>query len=328
MQVPHILGVDLSKTFFDVALYRGAEHRFDNQSGGFMQLAKWMRAQKVFFKEALIVMEHTGRCSYRLEAFLHHQGIAFVKVAALQIQHCLGVVRGKTDRLDARRIARFGFEKQDQLQPVCLPEAALQSLQLLYSLRASLVKMRSASMRQQKDFVMAGEKSSGFILRTLKYSIKEHSAHIADVEKQITALIESNAVIKKNYELLKTEKAVGPVVAVAMIIKTQNFTKFSNGRKFACFSGTAPFEHRSGTSIKGRTRVSQLADKDMKSKLHQAAKCAIQHDPELKAYYLRKVAEGKAKMSVLNVISNKIIHRMFAIIKRQTPYEIRIPSIA
>lgn len=328
MKVPHIIGIDLSKPFFDVALYQGAEQRFDNRSSGFKALVQWLKEQQVAHHQVLIVMEHTGRCSYLLEAFLHHRHIAFVKVAALQIKHCIGVVRGKTDRLDARRIARYGFEKQDQLQPVCLTAPVLQELQQLYSLRRSLVVMRTAALTERKDFMMAGQEERGFIITAVKKVITDLTTSIVKVEKKIRELIASDDAVKKNYELLQSEKAVGPVVALAMIIKTQNFTRFIDGRKFACYTGTAPFEHRSGTSIRGRTRVSPLADKDMKSKLHQAAKCAIQYDPELRAYYQRKVAEGKAKMSVLNVISNKIIHRMFAIIKRQTPYEIRIPAAA
>lgn len=328
MKVPHILGVDLSKAFFDVALFEGAQCRFDNETKGFRALKKWLILQGVDCHQLLIVMEHTGRCSYRLEAFLHHQEVRFVKVAALQIKHSLGVVRGKTDQLDARRIARFGFEKQDQLKAQGLPQASLQQLQKLYSLRSSFVRMRSALMMQRKDFLLGGETKSGFIIKTLEAEIKKQGLSIKKIEEQLTHVIESDAAIERNYALLQSEKAVGTVVATAMIITTQNFTRFANARKFACFSGTAPFEHRSGSSIKGKTKVSHLADKDMKSKLHQAAKCAVQHDPELRAYYLRKVAEGKAKMSVLNVVSNKIIHRMFAIIKRQTPYEIKVPISA
>jgi transposase len=326
MKVPHIIGVDLSKTYFDAALYQGAEQRFENQSSGFRQLARWMKAQQVPVNEVLIVMEHTGRCSYLLEAFLHHYRIPFVKVPAVQILHSLGMLRGKTDQLDARRIARYGFEKQDSLKADSLPKAVLQELKLLYSLRQGLVRMRSAALNQKKDLRLAGQKTGGFILATLSRVIKHTTSEIEKVEQKITQLIGSDEGVKNNYQLLQSEKAVGPVVAMAMIIKTNNFTKFSTGRKFCCYSGTAPFEHRSGTSIRGKTRVSHLADKDMKSKLHQAAKCAVRYDPELKAYYNKKVAEGKAKMSVLNVVSNKIIYRMFAIIKRQAPYEIRVPK--
>jgi transposase len=121
--------------------------------------------------------------------------------------------------------------------------------------------------------------------------------------------------------LLKSVKGVGPVVALATIIKTGNFTRFTNPRKFACFCGTAPFEHTSGSSIRGKTKISSLRDKKMKTLLDLAAKSAIQYDKELQAYYTRRLTMGKSKKSTINIVRNKIIYRMFAVIKRQTPYQ-------
>ena len=124
----------------------------------------------------------------------------------------------------------------------------------------------------------------------------------------------------ENFYLLQSIKGVGKVVTLAVIIKTHNFTRFDNARKFACFCGTAPFEHSSGTSIKKKSRVSHLADKQMKSLLDLSAKSAIQYDKELREYYLKRTEAGKSKMSTINVVRNKILYRMFAVIKRQTPF--------
>ncbi len=137
------------------------------------------------------------------------------------------------------------------------------------------------------------------------------------IEKQI---IESGESVKHNFALLNTVIGVGKVVATATIIKTKNFTSFKNGRKFSCYCGSAPFEHSSGKSIRKRTRISHLADKSMKTLLTQSAKTAILHDKELKQYYQRRTEMGKSKKSTINVVRNKIIHRMFAVIKRQTPF--------
>ena len=81
------------------------------------------------------------------------------------------------------------------------------------------------------------------------------------------------------------------MLALTVIIKTRNFTRFTNARKFACFCGTAPFEHSSGTSIRKKTRVSHLADKQMKTLLDLSAKSAIQYDKELREYYLKRTAK-------------------------------------
>lgn len=89
----------------------------------------------------------------------------------------------------------------------------------------------------------------------------------------------------------------------------------------ACYSGVVPFANQSGTSINGKHRVSSYADKSIKTTLHLAAMSAIRLKNDLREYYLRKVAEGKNKMSVLNAIRNKIIHRIFAVIRSQIPYQ-------
>jgi transposase len=101
---------------------------------------------------------------------------------------------------------------------------------------------------------------------------------------------------------------------------TDNFQKFSSSRQFSCYTGVVPLEHSSRTSIRGKSRVSHYANKKAKQLLNLAASVAIQHK-ELKQYYQRRVAEGKSKMSTLNIVRNKLVDRMFAVVKRQTPYQ-------
>jgi transposase len=145
---------------------------------------------------------------------------------------------------------------------------------------------------------------------------------------EMEAIIEGQKELEQNYNLLLTIKGVGKIVALITIIKTHNFTRFSNARKFACFCGTAPFEHSSGTSIKRKSRVSPLADRKMKTLLDLAAKSAIQNDKELRTYFLKRTEAGKPKMSTINIVRNKILYRMFAVVKRQTPFLDNYPQAA
>ena len=105
-----------------------------------------------------------------------------------------------------------------------------------------------------------------------------------------------------------------------LITYTNAFTKFKDARKFASFCGIAPFPNSSGTSIRGTTKVSHLANKKIKSLLDLCAKSAIQYNPEMKVYYHKRIEKGKNKMSTINIIRNKIVSRVFAVVKRQTPY--------
>src|SRR5688572_16889529 len=144
MKLPQtIIGADLSKDFIDLAMYPGKNHlKIENNSAGFRLLVKWLSDQKINVSSVMIVMEHTGLYSYHMEYFLHKHQICFTKVSALAIKRSMGLVRGKSDKIDAQRIAVYGYEKRDRLVAASLPEEDLQRLQMLFSSRERLVKHR------------------------------------------------------------------------------------------------------------------------------------------------------------------------------------------
>jgi transposase len=279
-----------------------------------------MNTHKINSSEVMIVMEHTGFYSFYFERFLHQHQIAFSKVSALEIKKSMGIARGKSDKIDARRIARYGFEKRDIL--IIEPETSkeLQRLSLLHATRERLVRHKTAMLNAIKEYQNIGLTAKDPIMLCQTRMVHQFEKEIEKIENQIDALIEVDPSIKQNQGLLLSIKGVGKVLSLETIIKTRNFTRFQNARKFACFSGTAPFEHSSGTSIRGKTKVNQQADKRMKTLLDLSAKSAIQYDKELREYYLRRIAIGKSKMSTINIVRNKILYRMFAVIRRQTPF--------
>lgn len=322
MKVQHIIGADLSKNFIDLHCHLLNTHvKISNCPKGFNSLLGWINQQHIPASEVMMVMEHTGFYSFQWEGFLHAHHICFTKVPALALKRSMGMVRGKTDRIDAKRIARYGYEKREELSAAPPGDAALQRLQLLHSARSRLVRHRASFRAALKDYEVLGLKPTDPLVQLQRQLIKTFDGKVQKLDQEIENLIAQQKPIEENYQLLQSIKGVGKVLAVATLIKTKNFTCFANARKFACYCGTAPFEHSSGSSIRKKTRVSQLADKTMKTLLDLAAKSAIQYDPELKTYYQKRIQEGKSKMSTINVVRNKIIYRMFAVIKRQTPFE-------
>lgn len=120
--------------------------------------------------------------------------------------------------------------------------------------------------------------------------------------------------------LLVGIKGIGKVTTRFLIVYTAGFTSFGSWRKFASYCGIATFPHTSGTSVKGRAKVSRLVNLEGKSLLHQCALSAVKSSPKMKVYYERRLEMGKSKMSTLNIIRNKLIARAFAVIARGTPY--------
>jgi len=321
MKVQHIIGADLSKKSIDLVCHLLKSHvQIENTITGFKDLMQWFKHQKVNASKTMIVMEHTGLYSYCFEKFLHQHQIPFCKVNALTIKRSMGLVRGKTDKLDAARIAAYGYEKKDKLTIDVPASDSLRRLQMLHSTRERLVRHRASLICSIKEYKCIGISDKDVIMQTQLQLIKNFDKQIEKLMIEIETIIENQKALKQNFRLLQSIRGVGKVVALVTIIKTHNFTRFANARKFACFCGTAPFPHDSGTSIKKRTRVSHLADKQMKSLLDLSAKSAIQYDKELREYYLKRTEGGKSKMSTINVVRNKILYRMFAVIKRQTPF--------
>ena len=319
-KVQHIIGADLSKRTIDLFCHLLNNYiRIDNDLSGFKELFKWIKRLQIKPSETMIVMEHTGLYSFCFERFLHRHQICFTKVNALAIKRSLGLVRGKSDKVDAKRIAEYGNEKRSKLVAEAPPSGELQRLQLLHSTRERLVKQKAALLNALEEYSNIGLLKQDSIMRSQMRLIRNFENEIGKIEKEINNIIQQNPSLQQNHQLLQTIKGVGKVLATATIIKTKNFTRFTNARKFACYCGTAPFENTSGT-IKGKTKVSHLADKHMKTLLDLSAKSAIQYDKELREYYLKRVQNGKSKMSTINIVRNKILYRMFAVIKRQTPF--------
>jgi transposase len=122
-----------------------------------------------------------------------------------------------------------------------------------------------------------------------------------------------------NFTLITSIKGIGKVNALMTIAYTENFTSFSNPRSYAVYVGVVPFDHSSGTSIRGRKKVSHLANKELKQELNQAAKSAIMWDKELNGYAENKL-KTKCYKIVLNNIKFKLILRMFAVVKKREMY--------
>ena len=152
--------------------------------------------------------------------------------------------------------------------------------------------------------------------KMIHYTTKQ----INNVENEMHQIINSDPFLQNQYNLITSIKGVGFVIAITMIVYTGGFTKFDTWRQFSCYIGTAPFVVQSGTSIKTNARLHSYGHRDIKGVIHLGATSSILYNPELRQYYQKRVAEGKSKMSTLNIIRNKLLARIFAVIERGTPY--------
>jgi len=295
-----------------------------NSTKGYKALLKWFRKINRDLSEVIIVMEYCGVYTYSLEKFLHEHQIDFVKRSALDIKRSSGIKRGKTDKADARMISQYGWYRREELKPMKPVSREQRQLQQLMAHRDKMVADRSSYQSRIKELhQQMGSDLNEKITHSTRHIMDVLKDEIKEIELQIEEVIKSEQALQSNYSLITSVKGVGFVSAVHLLIVTENFTRFTDVRKFACYCGVAPFKNESGTSIRGKTRTSHLANRKIKSLLTMAAISAINHQPELKAKYEKKLKEGKAKMVALNMIRFELIERTFAVIKRQTPYVLK-----
>jgi len=320
-----IIGIDVSKDSFDAYLYFSAKHsKFNNEFKGFTGLLQWLKEKSSADKgQRLFIFEHTGVYSESLANFLSAKEEHFAIVSGLEVKRSIGIKRGKSDKIDARVLAEYGYRFQDKIELTKLASENLRGLKKLLSQREHYTKQLVEIKNRIKNLEEGKENLDSIEIKILdrdKQFLEEIKQFIKDIETQIDALLESDEQIKALVELIQTVPGVGKLTALYLIAYTEGFTKFKTWRKFASYIGIAPFPYSSGTSISGKTKVSHLANKLLKSKLYNVVLAAVRFDPELKKYYQRKLAEGKHTMSVLNAVKNKIIARVFAVVKRGTPY--------
>lgn len=323
MEILEIIGIDISKLTFDVQIYSCKKNfKFKNKNSGFKRLIKSVdRNSKYPPEQRMYILEYTGMYSHQIEEFFNCNRISYVIVPGLAVKKSLGITRGKDDKTDAEKLALYGYRLRDELQATKKADPVIQSLKRLSNLRDRIVKQRAgykSSLKESKGVYL--RKDNEVYFSTQEKIIKSLSKQINEIENQIYILIKEHQLLKRQYDLITSIKGVGAQTAINIIIYTEGFTKFENSRKFASYCGIAPFPNQSGSSIRGRTKISHLANKKVKTLLDLCAKSAIQYNSEMRIYYEKRIKMGKNKRSTLNIIRNKLLARIFAVVKRGIPY--------
>lgn len=325
MKFKSFVGIDISKESFDASFLDSqgklvCHRKFVNNHSGFKQFSIWVKTQDQF-KDLLICLEHTGIYGLPICVYLEEVGLQYSLQPGLQIKRSMGIQRGKNDKVDAFQIGRYAYLNRSDISCYKLPSKSILEMKQLLSYRERLVKCKVALRTAAKELGSFTDKEISMdVCNDSSVHVTALVKSIKELDKKLLDLIKQDKELHELFQLISTVKGIGLQIAANVLVSTHGFVKFSNWRKFSCYCGLAPFEHSSGSSIRGKTRVSHLGNKKLKSLIGNGISSAIQHDPELNRYYHRKLQEGKHKMVVMNAIKNKLISRMFAVVKRRTPF--------
>lgn len=321
-----VAGIDVSKLKLDVSILSEAgqkkPHYFliENNRVGILRLFKAIEKLGLSLKEVLFCFEHTGIYTMHLCGTLQEFDYAYSMVPAIEIKRSVGLVRGKSDKADSRTIASYALTHAHKLSLYKLPDQSLIKLKVLLVEKQKLKKaiQNLSSTDEQIGFIP--KEIMRDVMNVNQKCIDKLKKGVGDIEDMVKVLMEENQEIKKKFDLVCSVPGVGKETAIYLIMYTRNFSNFDNWRQMACYAGIAPFEYSSGSSIRGRSKVSLIANRKLKSLLTLGALAAIRHDKQIKEYYEKKVAEGKNKMLVINAVRCKIVSRVFAVVKRDNPF--------
>jgi len=328
----NFVGIDVSKSKFDLALIKGQDKEhviqgvFDNTHKGIKSMSKFLEKEHhVQLSETIFCMEFTGVYCRPLTSFFVEQDCHVWIEMPVNIIRSLGLQRGKNDRVDAYRIALYAYKNRDDIKLWKPQRDIILQLRDLLALRERLITSQKALTNPIEELIAMGAKSAASRVRkNCQKTLSSIEKEIQQIDQELDDTIKGDPQLKELFQLATSVPGVGKLTALFMICFTNEFSMYTNPKQLACYCGVAPFEHSSGTSVRGRTRVSHMANKVLKRMLHMGAMSVIVRDPEMRTYYQRKVAQGKNKMLVINAVRNKIIHRLCAVIKRGYGYQSEI----
>lgn len=323
MKINETVGIDVSKLTLDVVIHTTQDYaRFANNKSGLKKLSKWVFKISKFEKEEIFfLLEHTGQYALEIINYLTIAKINYDRIPSIVIKKSMGIVRSKSDKIDAKVIAHYAYRIKDEIKKSGHFNKSMQEIKSLQGLQDNLIKKRAGHKASLTgNLAIPLLKENKLLISIPERLIKQLDKEINLLQKEIMSRIKNEEDLYEIYNLIISIKGIGPKTAVMVIIYTEGFTKFSTWRKFASYCGIAPFPNQSGTSLKGRSKVSNFANKKLKKLFHMCARSAIRHNPEMRQYYNQRIAKGKHGMSTINIVRNKLMSRMFAVVERRSPY--------
>jgi transposase len=325
----NFVGIDISKEYFDVAIIlngnkeKPIHSQFLNTSPGIKELCAWLKIQGSTPKNTLVCMEHTGMYGNILIHDLSKYKFELWVEMSLKIIKSSGVQRGKTDKIDAARIALYALKNVEDVVIYSPASKSLVDIRALLSLRERLVNSKATLLKIVNEYKIFAPEVAKRLVKQQKHTIKAIAEDLTSIEKELDKLINTDVELKEMYAQITSVIGIGKVTALYLMCFTNQFKNCNTPSQLACYAGVVPFEHTSGKSIRSKPKVHYMANKKLKKQLHMCAMSAISYDPELKSYFQKKVAEGKNKMLVINNVRNKLVHRVCACVNNKRLFEKR-----
>ena len=263
-------------------------------------------------------MEATGYYHYRLAQYLFKNGIDVSVVNPLSVKRFIQMklAKVKTDKSDAKAICEYGCTQEVPLY-TALTDVQSECLQL-FRLMDSFLKKRTATKNKIHGEQVLGIPSS-WVYRSLKRDKKHLDKEVQGIEATLLSLVKQDQ--QQQLTLLQSIPGIGLKTALFLIVVTDGFSKFETSSQLCSYVGITPTIRASGSSVRGRSRISKVGNRKLRNLLFLCSFTACKHNKGCSAVYERIVNKGKSKKLALIAVSNKLIKQSFAIAKSGVPYD-------
>jgi transposase len=325
----NFVGIDISKTWFDAAIissnnFSEVHHQqFTQTPEGHRKFEQWLHQHDVLLNdETLVCMEYTGIYNTGLVNFLVKGNAQLWVEMPLRIKRASGLQRGGDDKSAATKIAWYALRYCDAAKLWKPCDTSIERLKHLITQRERMVTSIKHLTVPVEELKQCGCIEDAILVeQSQKSVIKQLHKAKEKIEALIAKIIQHDEQLCKKVKSAQSVHGIGMVTATALLVYTKGFTAFDSAKQMACYCGVVPFNKTSGSSVRYKPSVSPFANMKLKRLLHLCAMSAIQNDAELKLYYQRKILEGKNKMSVINAVRNKLVHRVFSVVRDERMFE-------
>ncbi len=314
---PKVLGIDVSKRKLDVTLIvnEKASHKVvSNDRKGFCCLYQWLQTRECY--NIHVCMESTGIYSQSVAKFLHTKGYKVSVVNPLMIK-AFGkskLIRTKTDAADALLIAKFA--QVNELRLWNPPNQIQQEIKELYGFY-NLLNKELCMINNQLE---CKEQKGKYLMQACQQTSNSLKQQITNLKSNLLNLVHSDEQLVKNYELLLSIPGIGSTTAIAILALIPDINNFCSARQLAAFTGLTPYHHQSGSSVRGKSSLSRIGNKDIRAALYWPAISAKNHNLLVKSFVQSMHEKHKHNMSIICAVMRKLIHIIFGVLKHQTPF--------
>ena len=321
------VGIDISNDDFVASIFTEPKApiqtltEIPNELSGFEKFESWLVNNQVQTSNCVICLEATGVYGEALCYWLTAKGYQIAVEPPLKVKRAFSDKGHKNDKVDSKRISEYAFRYFDELK-FWRPKAnIIEQIKVLLMTREQLVGQRTAlsnTLKALRKKVVQTPLANDIYQK----NIERFSTQIKKIEKELIKLIDKHPDLKNTVKFLDSIPGVGLLLAANFLVATNGFKNDMafQYRKASAYIGICPYEHTSGTSVYKRPRIPKYGPARLRKLLHLAARSVVTHNEQFSLYYNYKLAQGKARMLILNNVSNKLLKIMCAVTRTQKPF--------